>query len=345
MARVALITGVCGQDGAYLSRLLIGRGYEVHGVDRPGRDIASCARLTSLGVASALFPASWNTADLAETLRGLDAIAPDEIYNLGAFSSVQATFSAPMLPGEVDAMGALRILEALKVRNATCHLVQASSSEIFAQGGTGLRDERTPVVPRSPYAASKAYVHWMIGIYRANFGIRASSAILFNHESPLRGDAFVTRKITRSLARIAKGQQELLELGNLDARRDWGFAGDYVEGMWRMGNQPIGDDFVLASGESHSVRDFVDAAAKVVGLTLDWQGEGIDTIGRDAETGVTRVKVNPAFFRPEEDGYQPGDPGKAERDLGWRRTVGFTELVEEMMRADIDRVEGGAGSL
>ena len=279
---------------------------------------------------------------MTNILRALERVKPDELYNLAAQSFVYLSFEQPIYTADVDGIGALRILEAIRQVVPSTRFYQASTSEMFGKAQKTPQDETTPFYPRSPYGFSKLFAHWATVNYRESYGIHASSGILFNHESPLRGREFVTRKITWSLARIRHGELDVLELGNLDAARDWGFAGDYVEGMWLMLQQQAADDFVLATGENHSVRSFVDTAASRLGFDLEWSGAGAAERGIDRKTGKTIVRVNPAFYRPAEVDVLIGRPAKAERVLGWKRKIGFAELVTMMAEADDRRVRNTA---
>lgn len=344
MSKTALITGVTGQDGAYLARLLVDQGYRVVGGLRRSSN-ATMPRLAVLGVTKEVEFVDLDLVEMTNILRTLDKVRPDEIYNLAAQSFVGLSFEQPIYTADVDAIGPLRLLEAIRQAVPGARFYQASTSEMFGKVQAVPQDERTPFYPRSPYGVAKLFAHWTTVNYRESYGIGASSGILFNHESPLRGREFVTRKITRSLAQIRHGDVAVLELGNLDAERDWGFAGDYVEGMWRMVQHEQAQDFVLATGEMHSVRSFVEIAARHLGFDIEWSGNGPEEIGRDRRSGKTIVQVNPAFYRPAEVDQLLGSPRKAEEVLGWRRKVGFAELVTMMVEADDksvrDRRPGG----
>ena len=336
MAKTALITGISGQDGAYLAKFLLEKGYRVVGGLRRTSS-GAIPRLHELNIAADVELVDFDLAELTNILRCLEKVKPDEIYNLAAQSFVALSFEQPLYTSEVDGIGALRILECVRQVTPTARYYQASSSEMYGKVQSIPQDEATPFYPRSPYGISKLFAHWATINYRESYGIGASSGILFNHESPLRGPEFVTRKITRSLARIRNGHLDVLELGNLEARRDWGFAGDYVEAMWLMLQQKEAQDFVIATGETHSVRSFVESATGRLGLDLEWSGVGADERGTDRRSGKTIVRVNPAFYRPAEVDLLVGNPKKAETVLGWRRKVGFEDLVTLMVEADCKR--------
>lgn len=340
MAKTALITGISGQDGAYLARLLLENGYRVVGARRRTSN-GALPRLEELGIVDAIEFVDFDLAELTNIMRALERVKPDEIYNLAAQSFVALSFEQPIYTADADAIGALRLLEAVRVVVPTARFYQASTSEMFGKVQNVPQDEATPFYPRSPYAIAKLFAHWSTVNYRESYGIGASSGILFNHESPLRGREFVTRKITLSLARIKQGELDVLELGNLDAERDWGFAGDYVEGMWQMLQQPTSEDFVLATGQTNSVRHFVAIAAAHLGFAIEWSGDGVDERGIDRRTGATVVSVNPAFYRPAEVDTLVGNAAKAHRLLGWQPKVAFAELVEMMVEADARRVRDG----
>ncbi len=341
MARTALITGVTGQDGAYLAELLLAKGYVVHGLVRPASTV-NTARIDHLhraprqAVEARLVLYHGDLTDATSLMRVLAACRPDEIYNLGAQSHVQVSFDAPEQTADVDALGPVRLLEGVRLLELgrTARIYQASTSELFGDAPAP-QNERTPMRPRSPYAAAKLHAFWMVATYRQAYGLHASNGVLFNHESPRRGEAFVTRKITRAAAAIAAGRQEALNLGRLDARRDWGHARDYVRGMWLMLQQDMPDDYVLATGESRSVRDWVEASFAHVGVRLGWRGADLDEVGVDARTGRVLVRIDPRCRRPTEVAELRGDAAKARRVLGWRPTVGFAELVAEMVDADV----------
>ncbi len=336
----ALITGVSGQDGAYLSQLLLEKGYEVYGARRQG-SASVLWRLAELGILGDVQMVPFELLENANIQRTIDRVAPDEIYNLAAQSFVGLSFEQPVFTGDADGLGVTRILEAIRTVNPEIRFYQASSSEMFGKVTEIPQTELTRFHPRSPYAVAKLYGHWITANYRESYGLHATSGILFNHESPLRGQEFVTRKITAGLARIKKGQQELLELGNMEAKRDWGFAGDYVDGMWRMLQQTKGDDYVLATGETHSIFEFLTKAADVAGFRLEWHGEGQNATAVDRGSNKTIVRINPKFYRPSEVDFLLGNSSKARDTLGWKPKVTLDQLVEMMGRADIDRVAKG----
>jgi GDPmannose 4,6-dehydratase len=341
MARSALVTGITGQDGAYLSRLLLDKGYRVYGAFRRGASL-NLWRLNELGVKETdieFLP--FELLEYANLRRGIEQAAPDEIYNLGAQSFVGVSFEQPIFTADVNAIGVTRMLEAIRETNPAIKFYQASTSEMFGRVQAVPQDERTPFYPRSPYATAKLYAHWATVNYRESYGLFACSGILFNHESPLRGIEFVTRKVTCALARIREGQQEVLELGNLDAKRDWGFAGDYVAGMWLMLQQPQADDYVLATGESKSVREFCELAASALEFDLAWEGSDADTRGIDCRNGKTIIRVNPKFYRPAEVDVLLGNSSKARKSLGWSPKTTLAELVRMMAEADLRRAKAG----
>ncbi|HYC79278.1 MAG TPA: GDP-mannose 4,6-dehydratase [Planctomycetota bacterium] len=340
MGKRALVTGVTGQDGAYLSRLLLERGYEVIGAYRRTAAL-NLWRLEELGVADRIRFLPLELTEFTNVLRLLQQTKPTEIYNLAAQSFVGTSFEQPLYTSEVDALGVMRLLECVRVVDPSIRFYQASTSEMFGKVHETPQRETTPFHPRSPYAVAKAFAHHATVLYREAYGVHASSGILFNHESPLRGAEFVTRKITSTLALIRHGRRETLELGNLDAKRDWGYAEDYVLGMHLMLQRPKGDDYVLASGRTATVREFVDLAAAVAGLKLRWEGEGAQSRAVD-ERGAVRVRVNPEFFRPAEVDLLLGDAAKARETLGWKPACTLEGLVEKMMRADLDRAARGA---
>ena len=335
----ALVTGITGQDGSYLAELLLEKGYEVHGLVRRSSSF-NTARLDHLyqdpheqGRRLVLHYADLNDASSLNTV--LRRVVPDEIYNLGAQSHVKVSFDVPEYTGEVTALGAVRLLEAIREVGLRPRFYQASSSEMFGLVAETPQRETTPFHPRSPYGVAKVYAYWITVNYRESYGLHASNGILFNHESPRRGETFVTRKITRAVSRIVHGRQELLWLGNLDARRDWGFAGDYVEAQWRMLQHDEPGDYVVATGETHTVREFCERSFACAGITLAWEGTGVDETGRCTKTGKTLVRVDPRYFRPAEVELLLGDPTKAKSALGWKPTVTFEGLVEMMTKADL----------
>ena len=336
----ALITGVTGQDGAYLAEFLLGKGYEVHGIKRRS-SLFNTDRVDHLyqdpHAANRQFVLHYgDLTDSSNLTRIIQQVQPDEIYNLGAQSHVAVSFEEPEYTADVDGLGALRILEAIRILGLTkkTKYYQDSSSELYGLVQEVPQKETTPFYPRSPYGVAKLYAYWITVNYRESYGIYACNGILFNHESPLRGETFVTRKITRALARIKLGLQECLYLGNLDALRDWGHAKDYVEMQWLMLQQEKAEDFVIASGEQHSVRNFVDAAAEEAGISITWEGTGINEKGYDA-AGNCVVAVDQNYFRPSEVDSLLGDATKARKKLGWTPKISFKELVAEMMREDL----------
>ncbi|MDA0663113.1 MAG: GDP-mannose 4,6-dehydratase [Proteobacteria bacterium] len=337
--KVALITGVTGQDGASLAELLLAKGYAVHGIKRRSSSFNS-ERIEHLYEDPhesdvRFFLHYGDMTDATNLIRIVQQVQPDEIYNLAAQSHVQVSFETPEYTANADGLGPLRLLEAVRILDLKdkVRFYQASTSELFGNAPAP-QNEATPFQPRSPYGAAKLYAYWITVNYREAYGFHASNGILFNHEGPVRGETFVTRKITRAVAAMEAGVQEKLFLGNLDARRDWGHARDYVEGMWRMLQQDVADDYVIATGESHTVREFVDAAFRHTGVDIEWRGTGVDETGVDAATGTVRVQIDPRYFRPTEVDCLIGDASKAERVLGWRATIGFDELVADMVRAD-----------
>jgi GDPmannose 4,6-dehydratase len=339
MPKVALVTGVSGQDGAYLSRLLLEKGYRVFGAMR--RSAAPrMSRLIELGISKDVEPVEFDLIELTNMMRALERTRPDEVYNLAAQSFVGVSFEQPIYTAEIDALGAARLLEAIRAVNSGIRFYQASTSEMFGKvvDPRKPQDENTPFHPRSPYGVAKLFAHWLTVNYRESYGFFGVSGILFNHESPLRGREFVTRKITAGLAEVKHGRQELIALGNLDAQRDWGFAGDYVEAMWRMLQQPTAEDYVLATGITNSVRRFVELAAESLGFALEWTGERQAERGIDRKSGRTIVRVDPALHRPAEVDALCGNPAKAGRVLGWKPRVSLPELVTMMAEADERRV-------
>jgi GDPmannose 4,6-dehydratase len=341
--KVALITGVSGQDGAYLAELLLGKGYEVHGIKRRS-SIFNTGRIDhlyrDLHEPDVRFKLHYgDLTDGTSLIRIIQEVRPTEIYNLAAQSHVQVSFETAEYTANADALGTLRLLEAIRILGleGSVRFYQASTSEMYGKVQEIPQTETTPFYPRSPYGAAKLYAYWITVNYREAYGIHASNGILFNHESPIRGETFVTRKITRGIAAIAHGLQSQLFLGNLDARRDWGHARDYVEGMWLMLQQAEPDDYVLATGESHSVREFVEGAFAHVGRRIEWRGSGVEEIGMDAKSNQPLVSIDPRYFRPTEVEQLLGNPAKAKRKLGWSHRIGFTELIAEMMESDLQR--------
>ena len=344
--KVALITGATGQDGAYLAELLLSKGYLVHGVKRRSSSL-NTQRVDHLYVdphtPDARFRLHYgDLTDATNLIRLVQESQPDEIYNLGAQSHVQVSFETPEYTANADAIGTLRLLEAiriLKLENKV-RFYQASTSELYGKVQETPQRETTPFYPRSPYAAAKLYAYWITVNYREAYGIHASNGILFNHESPVRGETFVTRKVTRAVAAIAHGMQQKLYIGNLNAKRDWGHARDYVEGMWRIVQQEQPDDYVLATGEAHSVRELVEHAFAGIGRRIEWQGQGKDEVGLDAASGDVLVEVDPGYFRPTEVDVLLGDPTKARTKLGWKHQVSFAELIAEMVESDLEILGG-----
>ena len=339
-SKVALITGVTGQDGAYLAEHLLGKGYQVHGVKRRSSSF-NTGRVDHLYVdpheEDVRFRMHYgDLTDAMNLVRLIQEVQPDEIYNLAAQSHVQVSFETPEYTGNADALGTLRLLEAIRVLGLCdkTRFYQASTSELFGKAQEIPQRETTPFYPRSPYAAAKLYAYWITVNYREAYDIHASNGILFNHEGPTRGETFVTRKITRAVAAIERGVQDQLYLGNLDSKRDWGHARDYVDGMWRILQQDKPDDYVLATGEVHSVREFVAYAFDYIGRPIEWTGHGVQETGRCARSGEVLVAIDPAFFRRTEVDYLLGDPSKAREKLGWRHTIGFREMVAQMIDAD-----------
>jgi GDPmannose 4,6-dehydratase len=341
LRKTALITGITGQDGAYLAELLLEKGYDVHGVKRRSSSI-NTGRIDHLyqdphekNVRLTLH--YGDMTDATNLIRLVQQVQPDEIYNLAAQSHVQVSFDTAEYTANADAIGTLRLLEAIRLLGLVdkTKFYQASTSELYGKVQEIPQSETTPFYPRSPYAAAKLYAYWITVNYREAYGMHASNGILFNHESPIRGETFVTRKITRAVAAISFGQQDKLYLGNLDAKRDWGHARDYVEGMWRMVQQDTPDDYVLATGETHPVREFVELSFAEVGITIEWSGAGIDEKGVDKKTGTVLVEVEPRYFRPTEVELLIGNPAKALRVLGWKATTPFRQLVKDMVSADV----------
>lgn len=335
----ALITGITGQDGSYLAELLLEKGYEVHGIIRRSSSF-NTGRIIHIfqdpHIDNAkLFLHYGDLSDSSNIARLIEKIKPDEIYNLGAQSHVRVSFDIPEYTGDVVGIGTLRILDAIKEAGIKTKFYQASSSELFGKAQETPQNEKTPFYPRSPYGCAKIYAYWIVINYRESYGIYACNGILFNHESPRRGETFVTRKITRGLARIMAGKDSCLYLGNLDAKRDWGYAKDYVEGMWRMLQQKTPEDYVLATGETHSVRDFIEECARLLKIELQWKGKGIKEIGIDKKTKKVIIRIDPKYFRPAEVDILLGDPTKARKKLGWKPKTKFKELVKIMLDHDL----------
>ena len=345
MKKVGLITGITGQDGSYLTELLLEKGYEVHGIVRRHSSI-NTSRIDHLFEdpnigGKTLFLHHGDLTDSSNLNRLIEKIKPQEIYNLAAQSHVAVSFEVPEYTAETTGIGTLRLLDAIRESGVKCKFYQASTSELF--GGlpdTAPQNENTPFYPKSPYGVAKLYSYWISVYYRESYNMFACNGVLFNHESPRRGETFVTRKITRAVASIMAGKQEKLSLGNMDAKRDWGFAGDYVEGMWRILQQEKPQDYVLATNETHTVREFVELAFAEVGIEIEWKGTGVDEKGYDKATGRMLVDVNPRYFRPAEVELLWGDSSKAERELGWERKVSFRDLVSMMVDSDMKEIAG-----
>jgi len=341
MSKKALITGVTGQDGSYLAELLLEKGYEVHGIKRRASSF-NTSRIDHLyqdpHEKNVRFKLHYgDMTDATNLIRIVQEVQPDEIYNLAAQSHVMVSFETPEYTANADSLGTLRLLEAIRILGLekTCRFYQASTSELFGKVVETPQTEETPFYPRSPYGVAKLYAFWIVKNYRESYGIHASNGILFNHESPVRGETFVTRKITRAAAAIAKGSEETLFLGNLNARRDWGHAKDFVEGMWRMLQQDTPDDYVLATGVQASVRDFTQLAFREAGIDLVWEGEAENEKGICSKSGKVLVEIDPRYYRPAEVDTLVGDASKAERVLGWKAQTSWQELCREMVKADL----------
>ena len=341
-SKTAVVTGITGQDGAYLASFLIDKGYKVFGTYRRTSSV-NFWRIEELGIAEhpSLKLVEHDLTDLGSSIRLLQMTAPDEVYNLAAQSFVGVSFGQPVTTAEITGMGAVHILEAIRIVNPKIRFYQASTSEMFGKVQETPQVESTPFYPRSPYGVAKLYAHWMTINYRESYGIFGTSGILFNHESPLRGKEFVTRKITDGVARIALGKQSVLELGNLDAKRDWGYAKEYVDLMWRMLQADEPDTFVIATNRTETVRDFVNMAFKAVDIQLEWNGSGEHERGVDVRTGKTVVQVNPDFYRPAEVELLIGNPQKAQDVLGWKPHTTLEQLCDLMVKADLERVKSG----
>ena len=344
--KTALITGATGQDGALLAEFLLAKGYRVHGVKRRSSSF-NTQRVDHLyqdqHEGDPRFVLHYgDMTDATNLIRLVQETLPDEIYNLAAQSHVQVSFETPEYTANSDALGTLRLLEAIRILSleSKTRFYQASTSELYGNAPAP-QNEQTPFQPRSPYAAAKLYAYWITVNYREAYGIHASNGILFNHEGSTRGETFVTRKITRAVAAIKRGRQEKLFLGNLDAKRDWGNARDYVDGMWRIVQHDKPDDFVLATGESHSVREFVELAFAETGVSVEWRGEGLAEVGIDGDSGATLIEIDARYFRPTEVDYLLGDPAKAARELDWRHSTPFAVLVAEMVRVDLGLLDNG----
>ncbi len=343
-SNIALITGITGQDGSYLAEFLLEKGYEVHGLIRR-HSISNTARIDHLIHSDynrvKFFLHFADTTDSSNLMRLIAEIRPTEVYNLAAQSHVGVSFEVPEYTAEATGVSTLKLLEALRVNGGNCRYYQASTSELF--GGipeTAPQSEKTPFYPKSPYGVAKLYSYWITVNYRESYNMFTCNGILFNHESPRRGENFVTRKITLAIANIMAGKQAKLSLGNMNAKRDWGFAGDYVKGMWMMLQKDTPGDYVLATNETHTVRSFVEEAFKCLGITIRWEGEGVNEKGYDAETGKLYVDVNPEFYRPAEVEFLWGNCTKAEKELGWKREVSYEGLVSMMMDSDMKNITG-----
>jgi GDPmannose 4,6-dehydratase len=338
----ALITGITGQDGAYLAELLLGKGYEVTGTYRRTSSV-NFWRIDELGIQSHpnLKLVEYDLTDLSSSIRLMQTVQPDEVYNLAAQSFVGVSFDQPLTTAEITGVGPVNLLEAIRIVNPKIRFYQASTSEMFGKVQAVPQKEDTPFYPRSPYGVAKLYAHWMTVNYRESYGIFGSSGILFNHESPLRGREFVTRKITDSVAKIHLGLLDVLELGNIDAKRDWGFAKEYVEGMWRILQADEPDTYVLATNRTETVRDFVSMAFKAIDVAIDWSGTADNEIGTCKKTGKVLVRVNPKFYRPAEVELLIGDPAKATEKLGWKPQTTLEELCQMMVEADLRRNKAG----
>jgi len=338
----AFITGITGQDGSYLAELLLSKNYEVHGIARRS-SVFTTDRIDHILDNKNLYTYHGDLTDSSNLHRMISTIEPDEIYNLGAQSHVAVSFEVPEYTADVDALGTIRILDAIRDLKKECRYYQASTSELFGGiPGTEPQNENTPFYPKSPYGVAKLYAYWISINYRESYGIYACNGILFNHESPRRGETFVTKKITKAVANIVKGNQEKLILGNLDAKRDWGHAKDYVYAQWLILQQDKPDDYVIASGETHTVREFVDLSFKEVGIEIKWEGKGVNEKGLDAKNGKVLIEVSEQYFRPAEVELLHGDPTKAEKILKWKRNVSFPELVSQMVNYDLNN-EGYGG--
>jgi len=339
----ALITGITGQDGSYLAELLLEKGYDVHGMIRRASSF-NRERIEHLykdphGKHLPLFLHYGDLTDSSNMNRMLERVQPDEIYNLGAQSHVRVSFDVPEYTADVDAVGTLRLLDAIKETGLACRFYQASTSELYGKAQEVPQKETTPFYPRSPYGVAKLYAYWIVVNYREAFKLHASNGILFNHESPRRGENFVTRKITLSAAAIKAGKQECLYIGNLDAKRDWGYAPDYVLAMWLMLQKDVPGDYVIATGETHAVREFVEKAFAALGISVGWKGKSVDETGVCRKTGKTIVRVDPKYFRPTEVDLLLGDPAKANKTLGWKPSISFDRLVEIMAAADWEAIK------
>lgn len=344
MGKIALITGITGQDGSYLAEFLIKRNYEVHGIIRRSAEL-NTFRIESIRTNKNLFLHYGDVGDITSLTSIIERVKPDEIYNLAAQSHVKISFEIPEITANTDAIGTLRILETIRILGLEkkTKLYQASTSELFGKVKEVPQNENTPFYPRSPYGVAKLYGFWIIKNYREAYNIFACNGILFNHESERRGFNFITRKITMGLSRIKLGYQKVLELGNLDSKRDWGYAKEYIECMWRMLQKEKPEDYIIATGESHSVREFVELSSKDLGYEIEWIGKGVKEIGRDKKTKKVLVKVNPKYFRPTEVDFLLGDPTKAKKELGWEPKTKFKELVKLMTESDYKLMKKNKG--
>lgn len=339
--KTAFLTGITGQDGSYLAELLLEKGYDVHAILRRS-SVFTTPRIDHILDHENLTTYHGDLADSSNLHRLISEINPSEIYNLGAQSHVGVSFEVPEYTAEVTGIGTVRLLDAIRDSKVNTRFYQASTSELFGGiPGTEPQSETTPFYPKSPYGAAKLYAYWVTVNYRESYGMFACNGILFNHESPRRGETFVTKKITQAVARIHQGRQDVLRLGNIDAKRDWGHAKDYVEAMWLMLQQDVAKDYVIATGETYTVRDFVTLAFAEVGTTIEWRGEGVEEQGVDAATGRVLVEIDPRYFRPAEVELLLGDPTLAEKELGWERKVSFKELVSGMVRYDLENDQYG----
>jgi GDPmannose 4,6-dehydratase len=343
MQKKALITGITGQDGSYLAELLLEKGYEVHGMIRRAssfnRDRIEHLYKDPHGKSRSLFLHYGDLTDSSNMNRMLEKIEPDEIYNLAAQSHVRVSFDVPEYTADVDAVGTLRLVDAIKETGLTCRFYQASTSELYGKVQEVPQSEKTPFYPRSPYGVAKLYAYWIVVNYREAYGVHASNGILFNHESPRRGENFVTRKITLGAAAIKTGRQECLYMGNLDAKRDWGYAPDYVYAMWLMLQKEKPDDYVIATGETHTIREFIEKAFTILGISISWRGKNVDEVGIDAASGKTIIRIDPKYFRPTEVDLLLGDPSKAKAALAWKPSITFDQLVETMAKADYEKIK------
>ena len=338
MKKKALITGITGQDGSYLAELLLSKGYEVHGIIRRSSSF-NTSRISSILENENLKTYYGDVTDTSNLNRILEKVEPDEIYNLAAQSHVKVSFEIPEYTSSVDALGTLRFLDAIKTTGVKTKFYQASTSELYGKVLQTPQSENTPFNPRSPYGVAKLYAYWSIVIYRDAYNIFATNGILFNHESPRRGETFVTRKITMATARIKLGLQDILYIGNLDAKRDWGYAPEYVEGMWRMLQQKSPNDYVLATGETYSVRQFIETAFDELDISVEWKSNGADEHGVDKKTGKIIVKVDPNYYRPLEVDELIGNPQKAKNELGWQAKTKFKDLVSIMVKSDFNKLK------